>query len=570
MSTAIESVLNETRVFEPAPEFVAQAHLTRRPTTTTWCAEANKDYGGFWAKLARDNLIWHKPFTQTLDESNAPFYKWFDDGELNASYNCLDRHLDDARRQGSRSSSRPTTAPSPRSPTRSSTTRVCQFANGLKSLGHQEGRPRPHLHADVDRGGRRDAGLRAHRRDPLGRVRRLLGARACRSASSTPARALVITADGQMRGGKEIAAEARRRRGAGDGRLRARSRASSSTGAPAATSRWDDKRDIWWHDARRPASRHDCEPDVGRAPSIRCSSSTRRARPASPRASSTRPAATCCGAMLHDEVDVRHQADRRLLVHRRRRLGHRPHLHRLRSARGRRDRGRSSRACRPIPDAGRFWKMIQDHKVTIFYTAPTAIRSLIKAGRATCRSKYDLSSLRLLGIGRRADQSRSVDVVLHERRRRALPDRRHLVADRDRRPHDHAAAGRDAAEARLLHVAAARASWPRSSTRPGTTSSAARAASWSIKRPWPSMIRTIWGDPERYKKSYFPDDLGGKLYLAGDGAIRDARRLLHDHGPHRRRAERLRPPPGHDGNRVGAGRQPAWSPKPRSSAVPTT
>ena len=75
-----------------------------------------------------------------------------------------------------------------------------------------------------------------------------------------------------------------------------------------------------------------------------------------------------------------------------------------------------------------------------------------------------------------------------------------------------------------------------------------------IKKPWPSMIRTIWGDPERFKKSYYPPELKG-YYLAGDGAIRDAKtRLLHDHRPHRRRAQRLGPPHGHDGDRVGAGR----------------
>ena len=71
-----------------------------------------------------------------------------------------------------------------------------------------------------------------------------------------------------------------------------------------------------------------------------------------------------------------------------------------------------------------------------------------------------------------------------------------------------------------------------------------------IKRPWPAMIRNIWGDPERFKKSYFPSELRG-YYLAGDGARR--RWLFLDHGPHRRRAERLGPPPGHDGSRVGVG-----------------
>ena len=107
------------------------------------------------------------------------------------------------------------------------------------------------------------------------------------------------------------------------------------------------------------------------------------------------------------------------------------------------------------PDAGRFWKMIQDHKVTVFYTAPTAIRSLIKAG-GDLPKKYDLPVAAHPRHGGRADQSGSLDVVPRDRRRRALPDRRYLVADRNRRPHDHAAARRDADQAGLLHAAAAR------------------------------------------------------------------------------------------------------------------
>ena len=88
----IESVLRETRVFEPSPEFVAQANVARADYEEL-VADAEKDYAGYWAKLARDHLAWHKPFTKSLDESKAPFYKWFADGSLNASYNCLDRHL---------------------------------------------------------------------------------------------------------------------------------------------------------------------------------------------------------------------------------------------------------------------------------------------------------------------------------------------------------------------------------------------------------------------------------------------------------------------------------------------
>jgi hypothetical protein len=77
------------------------------------------------------------------------------------------------------------------------------------------------------------------------------------------------------------------------------------------------------------------------------------------------------------------------------------------------------------------------------------------------------------------------------------------------------------------------------------------------KKPWPSMIRTIWGDPERFVKSYYPADFQGKYYLAGDGDPRQGHRLLHHHRPYRRRAERFRSPHGHDGNRIRAGCQPA-------------
>jgi len=92
-NSAIESMLVENRVFPPTPATVKAARISGMDAYNALCAEAEKDFEGFWARLARDNLIWKKPFTQVLDESNVPFYQWFADGELNASYNCLDRHL---------------------------------------------------------------------------------------------------------------------------------------------------------------------------------------------------------------------------------------------------------------------------------------------------------------------------------------------------------------------------------------------------------------------------------------------------------------------------------------------
>src|SRR2546421_1885749 len=92
-SATIESVLQEDRLFPPSPEFVKQANVSGAAAYQALCDEADRDFEGFWGRLAKEHVLWHKPFTRVLDESKAPFFKWFHDGELNASYNCLDRHL---------------------------------------------------------------------------------------------------------------------------------------------------------------------------------------------------------------------------------------------------------------------------------------------------------------------------------------------------------------------------------------------------------------------------------------------------------------------------------------------
>ena len=94
MSTTIESVLQEKRVFAPPAELVKAANISGMDAYRALCAEAERDFNGFWSRLAREHVVWHKPFTKGVDESNAPFFKWFEDGQLNASYNCLDKHLE--------------------------------------------------------------------------------------------------------------------------------------------------------------------------------------------------------------------------------------------------------------------------------------------------------------------------------------------------------------------------------------------------------------------------------------------------------------------------------------------
>jgi len=176
-----------------------------------------------------------------------------------------------------------------------------------------------------------------------------------------------------------------------------------------------------------------------------------------------------------------------------------------------------------FPHAGRFWQMIEKHHVSIFYTAPTAIRSLIKASESNKESNpdtYNLSSLRLLGsVGEPINpeawmwyyekighhQCPIVDTFWQTETGghviTPLPGATPLVPGSCTLPFP----GIDAA---IVDESGHEVPW-------GT------GGLLVIKKPWPSMIRTIWGDPERYKKSYYPEELGGKVYLAGDGAIRD-------------------------------------------------
>src|SRR5450631_3771023 len=134
----IESVSNETRVFPPPADFAAQANVSKADFERM-NASAAADYPGFWAKLARDEVLWHKPFTRTLDESNAPFYKWFDDGELNVSYNCLERNLQGGNADKVAIIFEADDGAVTRITYRELHAKVCQFANGLRSMGYKKG-----------------------------------------------------------------------------------------------------------------------------------------------------------------------------------------------------------------------------------------------------------------------------------------------------------------------------------------------------------------------------------------------------------------------------------------------
>ena len=161
------------------------------------------------------------------------------------------------------------------------------------------------------------------------------------------------------------------------------------------------------------------------------------------------------------------------------------------------------------------------------------------------------------GHGGRADQSRSLDVVSRSHRRRPLPDRRYLVADRNRLQHDFAAARRGADQARLLHLAAARHHGRRSSTSTAHPVEKGHGGFLVIKRPFPSPVAHPVGRPRALQEDLFPRGAGRQdLSRRRLGAPRQ-RRLFLDHGPHRRCAECVRASFGHHGNRIRAGVQPA-------------
>jgi acetyl-CoA synthetase len=176
------------------------------------------------------------------------------------------------------------------------------------------------------------------------------------------------------------------------------------------------------------------------------------------------------------------------------------------------------------PDAARFWRMIEAHKVTIFYTAPTAIRALVKAAETNAAvhpRNFDLTSLRLLGTVGEPINPAAWDWYFKE-----IGGGRCPIVDTFWQT--------ETGGHMITPLPGAHEMTPGSCTLPFPGIDAAvvdetgKEVPWGqggvlvVRKPWPSMIRNIWGDPERFKKSYYPADFGGQYYLAGDGAIRDA------------------------------------------------
>ena len=515
---SINSVLHENRVFEPSVDFVKSANISGMSAYNALCQEATNDYEGFWAKLARELLVWHKPFTKTLNEDNAPFYKWFEDGELNVSANCLDKHLNTIPNK---------TAIIFEADDGSTINvtfkelyhRVCQFANGLKKLNIKVGdRVIIYLPMGIEAVVAMQACVR------IGVTHSVVfggfSAKSIHERIIDAGAVAVITADGQHRGGKALPLKNAVDEAIALGGCETVKNivVYKKTGLAIETH----ANEIWWHDLIANVA-DTCEPVMMNAehPLFLLYTSGSTGKPKGVQHSSA-------GYLLHAmntmrwTFDIKDNdifwctADVGWIT------GH------TYVAYGPLAMGVTQIIFEGIPtypDASRFWQMIEKHKVTIFYTAPTAIRSLIKASdtvESTHPKNFNLTSLRLLGsVGEPINPE--AWMWYYEN----IGASRCPIVDTfwQTETGGHA----------ITPLPGATSLVPGSCTLPfpgidiDVVDETGKAVPWGtggllvIKKPWPSMIRTIYKDPERYKSSYYPIDLGGTTYLAGDGAIRDAK-----------------------------------------------
>jgi acetyl-CoA synthetase len=515
----IESVLQEKRVFEPAKEIVERARISGMAAYRELCSEAERDFTGFWSRLAREEVVWSKPFTQVLDESNAPFYRWFADGELNASYNCLDRQVEQGLGEKTAIIFEADDGTITRASYRDLLERVSRFANGLKALGYQK-RERAIIYMPMSI----EAVVAMQACARLGITHSVVfggfSAKSVHERIIDAGATLVICADEQMRGGKAIALKPAIDEAFAMGGCDAVRKVIvyRRTGGTVA---WNAARDVWMHDvsAGQPAQ---CAPVQVNAehPLFILYTSGSTGKPKGVQHSTG-------GYLLWSRLTMRWTfdiqpddvfwctADVGWIT------GHTYVCY------GPLASGATQVVFEGVPtypDAGRFWKMCQDHGVSIFYTAPTAIRSLIKANTAAAEthpSRYDLSRLRILG---------SVGEPINPEAWMWY----HTEVGRGRCPIVDTFWQTETGGHMITPLPGATPLVPGSCTLPlpgimaaivdetGKDVPNGQGGLLVVKRPWPSMIRTIWGDPERFKKSYYPADLGGSLYLAGDGSIRDA------------------------------------------------
>jgi len=482
------------------------------------CAEAEQDYEGYWAGHAKRLLTWKKPFTQVLDQSNPPFFKWFADGVLNASYNCLDRHVEAGEGDRVAIIFEADDGQVTQVTYGELLQRVGQFANALKSLGVKKG---DRVVIYLPMGVEGVVAMQACAR--IGATHSVVfggfSAQALRDRIQDAGAKVVVTSDGQFRGGKMLPLKAIVDEAIAMGGCESVEKVVVNRRTGMAID-WVADRDVWWSDLIAGQSTQ-CEPEWVEAehPLFLLYTSGSTGKPKGVQHSTggylTHAALTMLWTFDYKPEDIFWcTADIGWIT------GHTYVCY------GPLAVGATQVVFEGVPtypDAARFWRMIEAHRVSIFYTAPTAIRALIKASEANPEvhpKRYDLSSLRILG-----SVGEPINPAAWEWYHREVGGGRCPIVDTWWQT--------ETGGHMITPMPGATPLVPGSCTLPFPGIQAAvvdetgNEVAWGqggflvIKKPWPSMIRTIWGDPERFKKSYYPEDFKGQLYLAGDGAIRD-------------------------------------------------
>jgi len=514
----MEQLMNESRIFNPPTDFVKNAAISGMDAYNKLCAEAEKDYVGFWARLAKEHVYWKQPFTKTLDESKAPFYKWFEDGTTNASYNCLDRNLQIGNANKTAIVFESDDGKVTPITYQELHDRVCQLANALRKRGIKKG-DRIIIYMPMSVEG--VIAMQACAR--IGATHSVVfggfSAKSLQERIIDAGAVAVITADEQMRGGKSLPLKTivDEALALGDCEIIKNVIVYKRTGGNIP---FKAGLDSWMHEITTSEAKT-CDPEWVSAEHplfiLYTSGSTGK-----PKGVQHSTGGYILWAILTMKwtFDIKPSdvfwctADIGWVT------------------------GHSYIAYGPLavggtqivfegvptfPNAGRFWEMIQKHKATIFYTAPTAIRSLIKASNTDPNvhpKNYDLSSLRLLGsVGEPINPE--AWMWYYEN----IGGSRCPIVDTFWQT--------ETGGHMISPLPGATPMVPGSCTLPlpgimtaivdetGNDMPNGQGGILVVKRPWPSMIRTIWGDPDRFVKAYFPDEFGRKLYLAGDGAIRN-------------------------------------------------